>query len=77
VPEYEELRPCGRPAAVARLTLAASECGLIRPGDKLDRNVIEFGQRVVEMCTSIGDRYFDHRTYESAGAQIWAELTEC
>ena len=31
-----------QPDAVARFALAASECGLIRPGDKLDRNLIDF-----------------------------------
>ena len=77
MPEYEDPHPLGQPTAVVRLTLAASECGLIRPGDKLDRNVIEFALKVVEMCATIGDRYFDHLTYESAGVQIRAELTKC
>ena len=75
--EYKDPNPVWHAAAVARFALAASQCGLIRPGDKLDRNLNEFALNVVEMCASIGDQCFDHRTYISAGEQIRAELTGC
>lgn len=42
---------------IARFTAAAVEVGLIRPGDKLDRNLVELCLRVVEMAAQIGDAH--------------------
>jgi len=67
--------PSGDP--VARFTAAAAEVGLIRPGDKLDRNVIELCLRVVEMAAQVGDKYTVRGYLEdTVGAEIRAELAE-
>jgi len=72
-------RASGTPAGdpIARFTAAAAEVGLIRPGDKLDRNVVELCLRVVEMAAQIGDKYTVRGYLEdSVGAEIRAELAE-
>ena len=43
----------------AEFVNAAVNAGLIRPGDPLDQNVIDFAHAVVELCAGIGDRYKD------------------
>lgn len=40
---------------LARFTATAVDVGLIKAGDKLDRNVVELCLRVVEMAAQIGD----------------------
>ena len=62
---------------VARFTEAAVDVGLIRPGDKLDRNVIELCLRVVEMAAQIGDGYpVRGGPEDTVGAHIRADLYE-
>jgi hypothetical protein len=62
---------------VARFTAAAVEVGLIRPGDKLDRNMVELCLQVVEMAAAIGDGYPAAGCPEdTAGAHIRAELAQ-
>lgn len=62
---------------VARFTAAAVEVGLIRAGDKLDRNVVELCLRVVEMAAQVGDRYTVPGIFEdTVGTHIRAELDE-
>jgi len=56
--ENEDADPVGGAQdPVARFTEAAVDVGLIRPGDKLDRNVVELCLRVVEIAAIIGDGY--------------------
>jgi len=62
---------------IVRFTAAAVEVGLIRPGDKLDRNLVDLCLHVVEMAARIGDAhrvpgYLD----DTVGGLIRAELTE-
>ena len=62
---------------VERFTAAATEVGLIRPGDPLDRNVVDLCLRVVEMAAAIGDRYPQPGyLQDTVGAHIRAELCE-
>ncbi|HEY2257916.1 MAG TPA: hypothetical protein VGI11_19945 [Variovorax sp.] len=62
---------------IARFTFAAAEVGLIRPGDKLDRNVVELCLRVVEMAALVGDRYpISGFIEDSVGRRIRDELLE-
>jgi hypothetical protein len=62
---------------IARFTAAAAELGLIRPGDKLDRNVIDLCLRVVEMAAEIGDSCpIRGGMGATAGDHIRAELCE-
>jgi len=62
---------------LARFTAAAAELGLIRPGDKLDRNLVDLCLCVVEMAARIGDA---HRVPgylgETVGRLIRDELGE-
>ena len=61
---------------VARFTDAAVDLGLIRAGDKLDRNVVELCLRVVEMAAIIGDGHPAAGCPEdTVGTHIRAELT--
>ena len=65
------------PDPVARFTDAAVEVGLIRPGDKLDRNLIELCLRVVEMAALVGDRFrIPDFLGDTVGSEIRAELGE-
>ena len=59
---------------VARFRADAESAGLIRKGDPLDQNVIDFAYRVVERCASIGDRYSAAGEEANAGEHIRAEL---
>jgi hypothetical protein len=62
---------------IQRFTAAAVEVGLIRAGDKLDRNVVELCLRVVEMAAEIGDAYrVPNSSEDSVGTRIRAELHE-
>lgn len=58
---------------VERFTQAAVALSIIRPGDKLDQNMVDLCLRVVEMAASIGDRY-GNDDFGNAGAHIRAEL---
>jgi hypothetical protein len=57
VDEDEDKDPVGPRDALELFKQAAVEVGLIRPGDPLDRNVVDFARLVVAMCASIGDNY--------------------
>lgn len=62
---------------VERFTEAAVDVGLIRPGDKLDRNVIELCLRVVDMAAKIGDGFRVPACPEdTVGTYIRADLYE-
>lgn len=76
--EDEDAEPVGVPRdPVARFTAAAVDVGLIRPGDKLDRNMVELCLQVVEMAAAIGDGYrATGGPQDTAGAHIRAELAQ-
>ena len=59
VDEDEGKDPVGPRDALELFKEAAAEVGLIRPGDPLDQNVLDFATLVVEMCASIGDNYVE------------------
>lgn len=73
---------CGRPLddgrdPLARFTAAAADVGLIRAGDKLDRNVVELCLRVVEIAAQVSDKYTVPGILEgTVGTHIRAELDE-
>ncbi|MBC7392343.1 MAG: hypothetical protein H7340_03340 [Variovorax sp.] len=70
--EDEDRDPVG-PARDPRevFTALAVQHGLIRPVDKLDRNMIDFATAVVDLCATNGDRYGDVDC--NAGDHIRAE----
>jgi hypothetical protein len=78
LPEDQDRDPVGGPRdPIQRFTAAAVEVGLIRAGDKLDRNVVELCLRVVEMAARIGDAYrVPICSEDSVGTRIRAELHE-
>lgn len=43
----------------AQFAALAAELNLIRPGDKLDQNMLDFAHGVVSLCAALGDRYGD------------------
>jgi hypothetical protein len=51
---------------------AAMKAGLIRRGDLVNQNLIDFAHAVVEMCASIGDGYGDEEAGANAGEHIRA-----
>ena len=57
VHEDEDKDPIGPRDALELFKEAAVAAGLIRSGDPLDQNVVDFAKLVVEMCASIGDNY--------------------
>lgn len=58
VAENEDADPVGDARdPIERFTAAAAAVGLIRPGDELDRNLIDLCLCVVEMAARIGDGY--------------------
>jgi len=59
---------------VAVFTRLAVKHGLIRDGDKLDQNVVDFATSIVDVCASIGDAYGDSEAGGNAGEHIRAEL---
>jgi hypothetical protein len=69
-PEREPAPETHEPLEV--FTALAVEHGLIRPGDKLDQNVIDFAFSIVAKCAAIGDEYPDHQNDGSAGDHIRA-----
>lgn len=78
VPENEDDDPVGEappprdPTAV--FTRLAVKHGLIRNGDKLDQNMIDFATDIVGACADIGDGYGDGEAGGNAGEHIRAEL---
>ncbi len=59
-----------------RFKEAAVAVGLIRAGDPLDQNMVDFAKLVVEMCASIGDNYVQPESAEgvTVGDRIRGEL---
>jgi len=52
-------------------TTLAAENGLIKAGDKLDQNLVDFAYGVVALCARIGDGYGDP-DFQNAGEHIRA-----
>lgn len=76
VDEDEDKDPVGPRHALELFKEAAMEAGLIRRGDPLDQNVVDFGKLVVEMCASIGDNYVQPESAHgvTVGDRIRGEL---
>ncbi|MDB5827970.1 MAG: hypothetical protein JWQ73_2190 [Variovorax sp.] len=76
--ENEDEDPVGEVTdPVARFTEVAVAVGLIRPGDRLDGNMVELCLRVVELAARVGDRYrLPDFPGDTVGSQIRAELSE-
>lgn len=74
--EDESADPVGPPPRdpVALFTSLAVKHGLIRDGDKLDQNMIDFATDIVGACADIGDQYGDSEVGGNAGEHIRAEL---
>lgn len=72
--ENEDSDPVGAADPEAVFRQLAEQVGLIRPGDPLDRNVIELCFAVVERCASIGDAYDGTDEETNAGEHIRADL---
>ena len=74
--ENEDADPVGGPAADPLQTYAdvAVKHGLIRGGDELDQNMIDFAAELVTLCARIGDGYGDGEAGGNAGEHIRAEL---
>jgi hypothetical protein len=77
--ENEDDDPVG-PAVhdpVAQFTALAVEHGLIRDGDRLDQNMIDFATGVVSLCAAVADGYVNPSCPEdTVGDHIRAELFE-
>ena len=56
--QIECLSP-GTAEPIAVFTALAVKHGLIRPGDKLDGNMIDLMAAVVGLCATVGDAYGD------------------
>lgn len=74
--ENEDADPVGGPAADALQTYTdlAAKHGLIRAGDALDQNMVDFAAELVNRCARIGDSYGDGEAGGNAGEHIRAEL---
>ncbi|RZL94416.1 MAG: hypothetical protein EOP82_05015 [Variovorax sp.] len=57
---------------LAEFTKAAIAAGLIRAGDPLDQNLIDYAHAVAELCAGIGDHYQDRDTGCRGGDEIRA-----
>lgn len=54
----------------------AADCGLIRPGDKLDQNMMDFAFALVRRCANIADGYREVRSDSGGGKHIRSILGE-
>lgn len=74
--ENEDADPVGDPEAdpLQTYTDVAVKHGLIRDGDKLDQNMVDFAAELVNLCARIGDGYGDGEAGGNAGEHIRAEL---
>lgn len=71
--ENEDDDPVGAPAdPLQAYTDLAVKHGLIRAGDKLDQNVIDFAADIVAASANIGDGYGDSEAGGNAGEHIRA-----
>ena len=77
-PENEDDDPVGEAPPprdpIALFTRLAVQHGLLREGDKLDQNMIDFATDIVGLCADIGDQYGDGEAGGNAGEQIRSEL---
>ena len=75
VNEDEGKDPIGPSSPLELFSRAAVEVGLIRPGDPLDQNLVDYAQLVVRMCAAIGDNYLQPESpKETVGDRIRADL---
>ncbi|SCK12072.1 hypothetical protein VAR608DRAFT_0657 [Variovorax sp. HW608] len=75
VSEDEDQDPVGPSNALELFSRAAVEVGLIRAGDPLDQNLVDFAMLVVHMCAAIGDNYMQpENPGESVGDRIRGDL---
>ena len=74
--ENEDNDPVGaaRPDPRAVFNALAAKHGLIKPGDKLDTNIIAFAIGVVDLCAGIADGYGDAESGGNAGEHIRAQF---
>ncbi len=73
--EDEERDPVGPSNPLELFSRAAAEVGLIRAGDPLDQNLVEYAKLVVQMCAAIGDNYLQPESpEETVGDRIRADL---
>ncbi len=66
--------PVGATEPRARFAKLAEKVGLIRPGDSIDQNLVDFAFEVVGLCATIADACGDEDCGGNAGAHIRAEL---
>lgn len=80
LPENEDDDPVGAPPVhdpVAQFTALAVAHGLIRPGDKLDQNMIDYAAGAVALAAAIADQYVNPDCPEdTVGDHIRAVLFE-
>lgn len=57
MPDYSADCDEERCDAQAEFEQIAVELGLLQPGEPMDPALLEYGNRVAELCASIGDRY--------------------
>lgn len=74
--ENEDDDPVGPAPAdpIGVYTELAVQAGLVRPGDGLDQNLVDFAAAIVSRCAGIGDGYGDGEAGGNAGEHIRAEL---
>lgn len=75
--ENEDDDPVGQPPPrdpEAEFRAIAERVGLIRPGDPIDQNLLDFANGVVDLCATIGDGYGDAEAGGNAGEHIRARL---
>ena len=73
--EDEDADPVGPTDPRSRFAELAVAAGLIRPGDRLDQNVVDLCRAVAEDCARIADRYGDGEA-GNAGEHIRATFLE-
>ena len=64
VSEDEDREAVGPSSPLELFSRAAVEVGLIRAGDPLDQNLVEYAKLVVHMCAAIGDNYLQPESPE-------------
>lgn len=75
VTEDEDRDPVGPSNPLDLFSRSAAEVGLIRPGDPLDQDLVEYAKLIVRMCAAIGDNYLQPESpQETVGDRIRADL---
>ena len=76
--ENEDDDPVGEPPPPrdpkAAFRALAERVGLIRPGDPIDQNLLDFANGVVDLCATIAEPYGDSEAGGNAAEHIRAEL---